>query len=143
MTAFGRASDLLWVHFGEMRRVSTYKKGWKFVGEYALHLQCPWRLTQREKLVTGRGDIFERRGEAKSVLFDSRVRKVPLRRLRLIVAAVEADAFGGFRLGFSRGWRLEAFPMESMRSPDSEWWRMFIPSGDSRHFVVTSAGIQL
>lgn len=107
-----------------------------------MHLQCPWRLTQGERVVTGRGDIFEQRGKAKGVLFDSRVRLVPLKKSPLVVRSAEADGLGGFRLGFSRGWRLEAFPMESARYRGVEAWRMFVPSGDSRHFVVTSAGIE-
>jgi hypothetical protein len=30
----------------------------KPVGDYALHVQCAWRITQGDTIITGRGDIF-------------------------------------------------------------------------------------
>src|SRR5262249_58293817 len=56
--AFGRAADLVWIHFGSRRTVTDRKGVEKQVGDYALHVLCPWRITLGEKIVTGRGDIF-------------------------------------------------------------------------------------
>ena len=27
-------------------------------GDYAQHVQCPWRMTLKDEIITGRGDIF-------------------------------------------------------------------------------------
>src|SRR5579859_5778257 len=43
--AIGRAGSLEWFQFGSKRIVSTLRGGTKEVGEFALHLDCPWRLT--------------------------------------------------------------------------------------------------
>jgi hypothetical protein len=138
MSAFGRVLDLVWVHFGELHRVPAWKRGHKLVGDLAIHLQCPWRLSHKGSVVVGRGDIFKVRKGAKRTLFDTRVRNVPLSKPRLRVLSVNADALGGFALKFDRSWSLEVFPYTTSR--DSESWRMFIPQGDSTHFVVTPSG---
>jgi hypothetical protein len=139
MSAFGRAADLLWVHFGSLHRVPAWKRGWKYVGEFALHIQCPWRLRHGDTLVVGREDIFEERKGSKSVLFDSRAHSIPLRDAALVVSRVHADPVGGFVLEFRRHWALEIFPSASSRG-DYESWRMFIPGGDCGHFVVSPSG---
>jgi hypothetical protein len=57
--ALGRAADLAWFEFGDRRTVKSLRNGAeKQVGDYALHVQCAWRITQRDDIVTGRGDIF-------------------------------------------------------------------------------------
>jgi hypothetical protein len=56
--ALGRAADLAWFEFGERRTVRTHLGNEKQVGDYALHIQCPWRITRGDKIITGRGDIF-------------------------------------------------------------------------------------
>jgi hypothetical protein len=138
LSAFGRAADLVWIHFGRLHRVPAWKRGFKFVGELAIHVQCPWRLSRRRSVVVGRGDIFESKQGAKRTLFDSRIRTIPLGRPRLKVLDVSADDLRGFALRFDRSWFLEVFPHDSAR--DAECWRMFIPSGDTDHFVVTPLG---
>jgi hypothetical protein len=42
----GRAG-IVWFQFGNRRTVPTMKGGTKEVGEFALHLGCPWRLVGR------------------------------------------------------------------------------------------------
>jgi hypothetical protein len=50
---------LAWFEFGDRRTVKSLRNGAeKQVGDYALHVQCAWRITQRDDIVTGRGDIF-------------------------------------------------------------------------------------
>jgi hypothetical protein len=151
LSGLGRAADLVWVQFGPLRRVPGVKQRWKFVGELALHLQCPWRLVRGSQIVAGWSDVFEpaRRSRSPSAgtrssrtLFDSRVRSVPLRRHRLTVLRTRADGIGGFSLLMSRGWALEVFPADSNSDPYSEWWRLFAPSRNKHHLVVSARGVE-
>ncbi|MCI0499591.1 MAG: hypothetical protein L0Y36_07920, partial [Planctomycetales bacterium] len=49
-----RAADMCNFGFGQVRPV---EKG--TVAEYALHVQCPWRIESSEGIVTGRLDLWE------------------------------------------------------------------------------------
>jgi hypothetical protein len=42
-------------HFGDLR-----KRDKSFVGRYALHIQCPWRIERAGRIVTGSVDFYER-----------------------------------------------------------------------------------
>jgi hypothetical protein len=46
----GRATNMLWVHFGEMHEVAAYRGGTKTVGDWAIHVQCAWRLCRRGRI---------------------------------------------------------------------------------------------
>ncbi len=50
-----RAADMRNFGFGKIRAV---KNG--TVADYALHIQCPWRIESTEGIVTGRLDLWER-----------------------------------------------------------------------------------
>src|ERR1700679_3458625 len=54
----GGASDLALFEFGDRRTVLSHLGKEKLVGDYALHIQCPWRMTRGDTIITGRGDIF-------------------------------------------------------------------------------------
>jgi hypothetical protein len=56
--ALGRSVDLAWFEFGSKRIAKGWKGLEKEVGDYALHVQCAWRITLQEKIVIGHGDIF-------------------------------------------------------------------------------------
>lgn len=142
ISGIGRAADLVWIQFGELRRVPTWRGGWKRVGAYALHLQCPWRITRRGSILTASGDIYLQKEGAAKTLFDSRVRTIPLRKSPLKVLRSRADGLGGFKLLMGRGWELEVFPADSARADDPEWWRMFVPGGDLDHLVVSALGVE-
>src|SRR5262245_59963851 len=49
-----RAADMRVFHFG---RVAITDKG--SVGEFALHIQCPWRIEGPAGIVTGRSDLWQ------------------------------------------------------------------------------------
>ena len=48
--------------FGPVRETET-RFGRGTVGEFALHIQCPWRLTGPRGLITGRVDLYEWGGQ--------------------------------------------------------------------------------
>ena len=53
----GRAADLEWFQFGQ-RRTVTARNGTKEVGEYALHIQCGWRMRCGDQVVVGGRDLY-------------------------------------------------------------------------------------
>jgi hypothetical protein len=53
----GRAADLEWFQFGERRTVTTGGRT-KEVGEYALHVQCGWRIRRGDQVVVGGRDLY-------------------------------------------------------------------------------------
>lgn len=53
----GRAADLEWFEFGQRRTVRD-SRGEKEVGDYALHVQCAWRIRQGDKIVVASRDLY-------------------------------------------------------------------------------------
>ncbi len=58
LRCIGRAVVLLWAHFGELREIPTRKAGTRTVGEWALHVQCPWRISQPPSILVASGDYL-------------------------------------------------------------------------------------
>ncbi len=121
------------------------------VGEFALHIQCPWRIIGPEGIVVGSGDRnypedensdWQEFNDEGPSLCESRIAgwlkeysENPLK-----VERVEADSIGGFKLFLERGFILEAFPANSLKGEYSERWRLFRTS-EAGHFVVSGYGI--
>jgi len=127
------------------------------IGEFSLHLQCPWRITNTEGVVTGSGDWYApehaedfekladeswdpghggslQEAKLRSLLDNQRtdVKYVTNETKNLVVTGVRTDRIGGFELLLSTGYSLEAFPSSSRW----EDWRLFRPSSEEPHFVV-------
>jgi hypothetical protein len=142
-----RAADMRTFQFGEIRAVPGGS-----VGDYALHVQCPWRLEGAGGIVTGRSDLWEPADGSESEGWDyDRGESVQDRRLadllsgrdadsrtavnrtdHLAVEAVQTDDCGGVTLMLSGGYRLALFPAGSR----GEDWRLFRPGTAGPHFVV-------
>src|SRR4051812_5580418 len=54
LTAARRAADMRVFQFGTLRPVDRGS-----VGDFALHVQCPWRIEGQDGIVTGRLDLWE------------------------------------------------------------------------------------
>src|SRR5512138_3471413 len=67
MWSAGRAGNLEWFEFGARRIVieqhGKHRGEQKEVGEYALHVQCTWRITHQNGIVVGSHDRYYPRGE--------------------------------------------------------------------------------
>src|SRR5713101_1167998 len=134
--SLGRAADLTWFEFGSRRSVKGYNGMEKEVGDYALHIQCAWRITQGEKVAVGRGDIFctpEESTEPTPADFDwqkgNRFDRVAASLLQnesrqLMVRSVNIGEAGSFSIVLEDGYKLEAFPHDS---ESGEHWRFFKP----------------
>jgi hypothetical protein len=151
-----RAADLRNLQFGPLRAVEGGT-----VGEYALHVQCPWRMEGPDGIITGRCDLWEpaepstaidRDGwdyEADENLQDRRLsvllggydpatRSFVNRTAHLVVEDVRADGYGGAAIRFSGGYQLVLFPAGTR----GEDWRVFRPGTDEPHFVVVGGSIE-
>jgi hypothetical protein len=149
--AIGRASDLAWFQFGSQRAVKGWKGVEKTVGDYALHVQCPWRIIARDRIVIGRGDIFCPPQESdqpvpadfdwqKGNRFDRIVRDLLENESRtLMVQAVSSGDAGLIRITLEGDYKLEVFPHDS---EVGEHWRFFKPCVQEPHWVFNDTGLQ-
>jgi hypothetical protein len=150
----GRAADLTWFAFGERRMVKDFRGESKEVGEYALHVQCVWRLVEREQVIIGQRDLYYPATPGRtspevprSFSFDV-IGSTRLDSLfkeffhdsgrQLIVERTEAKRAGAIDIIFRGDVVLEIFPNDSF---DEEHWRLFRPGKDGPHFVATGKGV--
>jgi hypothetical protein len=138
LSASYRAADMRVFHFGTLRQVGTGA-----VGEFALHVQCPWRIQARDRIVTGHHDLFEPAEvtehfdweswdwDGNETLQDKLISEF-LAEIAPTVQGVVTDACGGAILDLSGEYALVLFPAGTK----SEDWRLFRP-GRQGHFVVS------
>lgn len=150
----GRAADMLTLGFGEQKprefrgRVST-------VGEFAIHIQCPWRIVRDDSMLVGYHDMRYPPTGVSDDGFDpneERTKRDELVELFMLhgeqghlVRRATGAAMGDLRLDFADGCFLEITPDFATQSNandlDDEYWRFF-PTGElSKHFVVTAHGV--
>jgi len=151
MWSVGRAGDLAWFEFGNRRTVKGHNGEKKEVGDYELHVQCPWRIASADSIVIGRGDIFCTPEETieptpadfdwqKGNRFDGIVQQLFNHELRhLIVQAVQAGEAGRLTINLENGCTLEIFPHDS---ESGEHWRFFKPYTEEPHLVFSGKGLQ-
>ncbi len=138
-------------HFGE---VSPHHSGKGAVGEWALHLQCTWRIQSADSIVTGSEDLswpleigdgfnfdtfkFDKDGNLQDKYlgewlggYDEQTRSHINATDALVVEAVQAAPCGGAVITLSGGYKLVLFP-------DGRWceWRFFRTNSEEDHFVV-------
>jgi len=148
LTTTTRAANMECLKFGTL--LDTNKAGQEIeIGEFALHLQCPWRFTSKTKILIGSLDLYEPVDE--NAEYDDHfewdqpngnLRDVKLRELlkaeNLTVTSIIADNFGGFDIIFTNDIRLSIFPAYSKVDQYSEHWRLLNnKETDKSHFVVS------
>lgn len=149
----GRAADLQWFSFGD-RKATTNARGEPLeVGEYALHVQCSWRIRRGDKVIVARPDLYHsaqaesagnmdfddeaagmggnRRDARISELFRDGAEMFPVQR-------IEAGAAGNFSIFFDGELVMEVFPDDLL---SDEHWRFFKPRTREPHIVCTGSGV--
>jgi hypothetical protein len=146
----GRAADLEWFQFGGRRMVKGFRGEAKEVGEYALHVQCAWRIRHGDHVVVGSRDVYvppedshdqtenfdwdvqgaNRRDKRIADLFQDETRQ-------FLVKQILVGAAGSFTIVLNDEYTLDVFPDDSL---EDEHWRIFVPSSEVAHFVVTGKG---
>jgi len=56
--ASGRGADMQWFAFGNQRQVVGHSGTSRAVGDYSLHVQCPWRIVRGDAIVVGSRDLY-------------------------------------------------------------------------------------
>jgi len=151
----GRADSLMWFHFGRRRTVPIRDGKTKEVGDYALHIQCTWRLRDPNHIIVASVDRYfpadeeiqegdepfdwdradVNRGDKRMSDFLAAYTNTPL-----VVTDTKADNLGGIQLTLGNIYTLDVFPDNSL---PGEYWRLFHPgeSYGNPHFIVTGTGL--
>lgn len=142
---------MLWVHFGSKRPAPTQRSPDREVGDYALHVLCPWRIS-RAGVITGRSDIYvpidpeldemdfrwDRPGQ--SIVDVQLARWINTHATKpLEVVDIHVDRCAGFTLTLNGDNAFEVFPdAASMPHDLREQWRLLRPATAEPHFVVNA-----
>lgn len=141
-----RAADMRIFHFGDVRE----EKGGT-VGQFALHVQCAWRIEGPAGIVTGRADLYEPTDEMAPFDKNWDYETSPNLQDTIIdvwresfsspplVERVSADEFGGAAIVLEQSYTLRLFPA-GRRSED---WRLFQPATETPHFVICGGKVEL
>jgi hypothetical protein len=128
------------VAFGGKHERSSQLSGKRTVGDFALHIQCAWRLTKGDTIVAGVADDVAAEDESSAwggylEAINRSVSEEPS------VEKVEAVLAGGFALALVNGFKIEVFPTRGAPTEEWEFWRLLRPAWPGPHFVVTSLGV--
>ena len=148
LTIARRAADMRMFHFGQIK--SCDRGSW---GEFALHIQCVWRVEGPQEIVTGCGDLWEPKDEdneeevwhydthenlqdwkLKELLesYDSKTRSLVNLSKKLIVESVEIIFPGDLIIKLSGGYKIVTF----IHHTRGEMWRFFSPGTDDDHICM-------
>ena len=141
-SSIGRSVDLVWLQFGQMRQVPSIDGGKKWVGEWALHLQCPWRVVRNERDFLASKDMWlDADGKPMArmpddpfgTLFDDTVwwLRQNLPRNAPWIKSVATFETSGFVLLLS-----DLSKIEVTTHGKGEQWRLFRPATEHPHFVA-------
>jgi hypothetical protein len=140
-----RACDLQGFQFGAKHSRVDRSGQTVEVGEYALHVQCAFRIRvggevlvasrDRYEIVDG-GDTWDRRG---ANLLDVRMERLIADRCPVRVVAVRGSDTGDLTVEFDTGLVLEVWIDDS--GPD-EHWRFFKSGDESSHVVFEEGRLQ-
>ena len=151
LTRTTRAGLMECLKFGHL--LVSDEGNWLNIGQFGLHLQCPWRLAKNHTLLVGEADVYEQPNEEADYdeefewdrdmgnLRDQKLATL-IQQKGLLVMSVKVDNFGGFELVFENQVKLIVFPTLSSKADGGEYWRLIgNQSAESSHFVVGSTGI--
>lgn len=148
----GRAADMLWMQFGELREVPSRRGGTREIGDWALHIQTSWRFTRRDRIILGVLDFYaypdadasaydwDRGGESRFDRIASPLNQ-SLRAEEIRVRHLACDDVGSITLHLDTDLHFAVFPNFSSDYPDREYWRFFQPIKDRHdhpHYVVST-----
>ena len=59
LSEIGRAANMLWMGFGKDVKTTNLKGQERTVSEYALHVQCAWRMIYKKEIIIGNNDFYQ------------------------------------------------------------------------------------
>jgi hypothetical protein len=150
--SLGRAANMAWFEFGARRTVTGFRGDTKEVGDYALHVQCAWRIIQGDRIVVASRDIYCMPEEIdepiledfdwqKGNRFDRIAEELFQNESReFMVQGVCAGSAGSLTVLLEDGYALEVFPNDS---ESREHWRFLGPYVDKPHLVFSGKGLAM
>jgi hypothetical protein len=149
LTRTTRAANMECLKFGQ-QLINDKVHGLLNIGQFGIHLQCPWRITKGQEILIGSFDLYDQADQNAKYdpdfnwdrpdanLRDKKLNEL-IRDNRLTVEKIVTDDFGGFEITFTANVKLMTFPANSL---EYEYWRLL----DNRpklenHFVVSGEGI--
>ncbi|HDR9495163.1 TPA: hypothetical protein QDC04_006611 [Burkholderia stabilis] len=136
MGGINRAADMLTMQFGPMRQTTTRKGTLKWVGAWALHIQCNWQLRRENDIVATQDDLRGSDDEARTTV--ARLDVLLIKHGQTTVERALGGESGQAWITLSAGMSLVIMPNGMA---DEEDWRLFEPSVDSPHFVIEGGRI--
>lgn len=123
------------------------------IGEFALHLQCPWRLTNENEIIVGNGDLYQQADEKAAydenydyLKFNANLRDVKLDKLikdkSIKIISAKADKFGGLKICFDNNIILTVFPDLASKADNENWRLIDFRNGESKHLVSWTTGYE-
>ena len=132
LSGIGRGANMLWMGFGKDVKTTNLKGEERLVSEYALHIQCAWRLLYRKRIFTGNGDFYELTETNDTGDWDTKggnlfdLKAVELNSVLsqkcFTIQKIMMRNTGDLKICLSNGLRLEVFPNDSLYE---EYWRFF------------------
>jgi len=151
VSCIGRASNMLWLGFGNEISIKNRKGETVKKNEISLHVQSMWRIINKEKmkLLFAFQDFYTPNDSLKenedfdwevqgNNLFDSKAHSWLDNNL-IYVNDFMLNELGDLVLIFSDGSQLEVFISSS---DDTECWRLFKSCNNDAHLVVTGLGVE-
>jgi hypothetical protein len=149
----GRSGNLIWMSFGNGFKFTDKNGKEKLIGEYALNIQCCWRMTKNNRIIvayrdiyypsklwTGNEDLFNWDVQGMNRCDELIKEIIPNNKTNetIYVKSIEADDIGGFKIVFTGDYLVDVFPDNSI---ETEFWRFFSKLDSEKHFVVSTRGI--
>lgn len=142
-----RAADMATFQFGERIQVKTHSGQSAEVGEYALHIQCDWRVIKGDLVFVGSRDLYypANHREGDEIPGDFNWDRGPNRRDELlrslfedgtkafIVRSINFGKAGACVIEFEGDIALEIFPDDSS---SDEHWRLFATQDSKKALVI-------
>jgi hypothetical protein len=150
----GRTANLAWFQFGAQRVVTMhFRDEQKVVGEWALHVQCAWRIISRFGIEVASHDMyypasgetaiglgeFEWDRPGKNACDEKLVKLFASRETNpFIVTSAQVKVAGVLIVRLDDEYTIEVFPNSSLAI---EQWRLFQPYSDTDDAVYTGQGL--
>lgn len=143
LNAIGRAAAMCWISFGDLIEIES-RSGLRTVGQYALDVDCPWRIRYNSKILLASLDMFEPASTYQNDetfewdiqgnnLFDERAAMLCSKEPIITVRNVELSPTYDLKITFSNDYILEVFVCGST---DTEQWRLLEHGKSTSDFVV-------
>jgi len=142
-----RSADMATFQFGKRIQIRTHDGRSREVGEYALHVQCDWRVVKGDSVLVGSRDLYypagyvdgdaipdhfswdrdpNRRDELLRALFEDGAKGFTVRK-------VYTGKAGACLIEFDDDISLEIFPNDSS---EDEHWRLFATQDSTKEIVI-------